>query len=258
MSRKIRLLITALIVVSVFTVGVLSVWSQEGESTPEDRAIKWVSQTGEFAEWLAQYPNWVGYAYQSEGVIYYVEFYNEAQDEWLGYAVVNIETGEISDSFIPRPLAPDVYAEQQERVQRLVLEDPEVLAVLVDPFLWQMYSDYNRYEQTWDIYFGRGTRAWLVRVTLDDYGYSIVEIIDPNQLSEEEALDAARNEAIMLAYTGDGIDRALEGYDNWYTYAENIGGAVWSVEFAADGRELFYALVNIETDEVLETEVGGE
>ncbi|NWF67461.1 MAG: hypothetical protein HXY40_00100 [Chloroflexi bacterium] len=253
MRRK--LLILIVILAAVLTVGALSAWSQDALATPEDAAIKYVAQSPDFAEWLAQYPNWQGYAYLADTDIYYVEFYDESGDEWLGYAVINLGTREIADSFIPRPLPPDVYAEQQARIQVLVLEDPEVLARLVDPLLWAMYSDFNRYEQTWDVYFVRGTEAILVRIELTEYSFSITEITDAFALSEEEALEDARNEAIMLAYSADGIEQALDGYDEWTTYTEHQGDGLWSVTFTAGGQELFFALVDVAVDEVLEAEV---
>ena len=100
--------------------------------------------------------------------------------------------------------------------------------------------------------------AVLVKATIDENDhFSISGIVNPNELSEEQAEQAARDQAINLAYGAEGIDGALDGFDNRKTYVENQGGARWSVSFAADGQELFFALVDVTTNQVLESKVGG-
>lgn len=231
--------------------------SAQTEEETQDALVQIVASSDTFADWLAQY-DWRPNVYQSdtEGV-WVVEFYNNDDDDWLGYATINAETGEIYDAFAPKPLDTDVYQQQMEKVQKLILEDPEVQARIGDPALWDAYTDYNRYEAKWEMYFYRGTEAVLVKATIDDVYFDIEDIIDPNQLSEEEAQNEARNQAINLAYTADGVDAALDGHDDWHTYVEPQGGSRWSVTFAADDQELFYALVDIESNNVLAAEPGG-
>jgi hypothetical protein len=237
--------------------GIVSVAAQSYEEI-QQTVIQVVAASPEFAEWLAGYPNFQGNAWQEEeGDYWAVEFYNEAGDEWLGYAIVNAGTGEISETFIPKPLPVDVYQEQLQKVQTIVLDDPEVLARLGDPTLWDVYTDYNRWEQKWDMYFYRGIEAVLVRSSIVDAYFSIDEIIDPNALSEDQALDEARNQAINLAYSAEGLDAALDGHDDWRTYVEQQGGSRWSVTFTAGEEELFFALVDIDTNIVLAAQAGG-
>jgi hypothetical protein len=224
----------------------------------EQALIQLVAESEEFADWLAQYEGWQGHAYPPEdGTVWYVEFYTAEEDDWLGYANIDANTGEIQDSLVPSPLPPDEFAAGQERVNKLVLNDPEVIAWLVDPILWYPYVDFNRYERIWEMHFYRGKEAVMVKVYLDEFNFSIQEIVDENVLTEEEALQNARDEAINLAYGAEGLDTALEGFDNWRTYVENQGGPRWSVTFAADERELFYALVDVAADKVIEASAGG-
>lgn len=232
----------------------------QSEEEMQQALTQIVASSDTFAEWLEGFPNWHSNVYQSdtEGV-WVVEFYTENDDDWLGYASINAETGEIYESFAPKPLPTELYQEQQAKVQKLTLEDPEVLAHLEDPILWDFYMDYNRYESVWDLYFYRGVDAVLVKASIDENNYfSINSILDPNELSEEEALDEARNQAISLAYSAEGVDSALDGHDNWRTYVEPQGGSRWSVSFAADDQELFYALVDIEVNVVLASQAGGQ
>jgi hypothetical protein len=238
--------------------GVSSMYAQDDEEARKQALVQIVASTPEFSEWLDGYANWQGAAYPPEdGTVWYVEFYNESGDEWLGYANVEANTGEIQDSFIPKPLPTDVYQAQLEKVQKLVLDDPEVLARLGDPVLWDMYPDYNRWEAVWDVYFYRGVDALLVKAAIEDAYFSISQISDPNELNEDQQVEDARNQAISLAYSAEGVDGALDGHDDWKTYAEPQGGSRWSVSFAAGEQELFYALVDIQSGAILAAEAGG-
>lgn len=230
----------------------------QSEEETEQALIQIVVASDTFVDWLAGYPDWIGHAYKGDDGAnnWYVEFYDSSETEWLGYATINADDGEIYEAFAPVPLPTDVYQEQQPRIQALVLDDPEVMTRLGDFAAWDAYTDYNRYEQLWDVYLVRGIDSILVKALLDENdNFSIDSIVDPNELSEEQTEQAARDKAIGLAYSGEGLDQALDGHDDWITYVENQGGPRWSVAFEADGQQLFYALVDIATDKVLETNV---
>jgi len=249
----------ALVALLIMGIGVGVVYGQS-EAETEQALIQIVAASDTFAGWLEQYPDWIGHAYKGDDGAnnWYVEFYDATETEWLGYATINADNGEIYEAFAPVPLDPQVYQEQQPRIQTLVLDDPEVLARLTDTAAWDVYMDYNRYESVWEVYLYRGIEAMVVKAKIDENdNFSIQDIADPNALSEEQAEQALRDEAINLAYGGEGIDRALEGYDNWLTYVEYQGGTRWSVAFEADGQPLFYALVDTQLDKVLEATVEG-
>lgn len=235
----------------------ITTYAQDDER--EQQAIDLAAQTEELAGWLAEHDGWIGYAYESEDAsnVFYVEFYTAAEDDWLGYANVDLNSGAVMDAFAPRPLPADEYATGQERATKIVLADPEVQLRLLDPVLWDYYVDFNRYERVWEVYFYRGTEALKVKLTLEDYsGYNFIEITDQNALNEEETLNNMRNEAISLAYSAEGIDSALEGYGAWFTYVEQQAGPLWSVAFVSDERELFFALVDIVANQVIQSYTG--
>lgn len=256
MNTRIKYLMVLLLI----TLTPLMALAQDDEATKQ-HLIEIVEATETFTGWLPNYPNYQANAYgPDENGIWYVEFYNEAGDEWLGYANIDADTDEIQDSFAPIPLAADVYQTQLERVNGFVLADPEVRAWLDNnPDLWDMYPDYNRWDAAWDVYFYRGIKGVRVRLNVDANTGNIYldSIIDPNQLNEEEALENARNTAINLAYEVEGVWDALNGYDNWSSYTEQQGGSLWTVSFAAGGQELFYALVDVDAEKVLESHAGG-
>ncbi|MBI5668567.1 MAG: hypothetical protein HZC41_11225 [Chloroflexi bacterium] len=258
MVRFTRFVIATCLLALLVAFSLVPALAQSQEET-EQALIQIVAQSDEIAGWLDEHPGWIGHGYPGEDAptFWYVEFYDSSETEWLGYGVIHAETGEIIEAFAPRPLPTEVYAEQQPRIQTLVLADPEVQARLIDPALWDVYTDYNRWEAVWEVYLYRGQQALLVKASLDENDYfSISSITDPNELAEEQAAQAKRDQAVNLAYSAEGIDAALEGYDNWKTYVENQGGTRWSVSFEADGQRLFYALVDIATNRVLDTTPG--
>ena len=125
-----------------------SAHAQSGGSEDYDersaRLINTVAQTEDFTDWLANYEGWQGNAAPHDGNDldghWYIEFKTEDGEEWLGSANVDARSGEISDLFIPYPLPEDELAEGNVRVQALVLADPEIMARIQDPLLWNIES----------------------------------------------------------------------------------------------------------------------
>jgi hypothetical protein len=252
MRKKFTLIIAAL------AITVLTVWSvgaQDDEAILQELGAI-LAETDTFADWLPQHPNYQTGGWQSDGPIWHVEFYNESLDEWLGYGIMNRDTGEVFEAFAPKPLPTDLYNELLPRVNAFVMQDDEVMGLMNQvPEAWDIYPDYNRWEQTWEVGFYRGVEGFVVKVSFDDAFDNIYidQILDANMLSEDEALDNARDEATNLAYQVEGVWEALDGHSDWMTYTEDLGDGVWGVTFSEYDEELFYAVVNINEDTVLET-----
>ncbi len=222
------------------------------QDADEQATIDFVSTHPEFADYLATYPDWTHYAEVYDGNFWYVEFYSEQEDEWLGYAVVNMDTMEFTEFFVPKPLPPGEFAVMQPRVQEFVLNDGEVQALLDNPNFWDIWVDYNRWEQYWEVSFYRGIEAWVVALYIEGDEIYIDQIFDPNVLEEDDLLNSQRYEAIALAYEADGIDIALANHDNWTTYVSPQGENRWAVDFVVNGQMVFHALVNIDSWTVLQ------
>ena len=253
-----RALFLALVAVLIFGAWGGNVARAQDDDPQAQLAIALVSASPEFVDFLAEYPDWSAWAEQEDGDWWYVEFWSEAADEWLGDATVNIETGEIRESFVPRPLSADDYAEWQPRVQQYVLADPEVLAVLGDPEAWDVWADYDRFEAQWYVEFTHGLDRYLaiVHVETDDAGKQTIyldDFFDANEMDAEEHERANRDTAVALAYESEGVDDALGGHDDWTAYVEPMEENVYSVEFVADGQELFHAVVNVAEGTILES-----
>ena len=226
----------------------------------KQRAIDVIAAVPEVANYLGGFPDWKGNAWvHEEGTnIWKVEFHSEAADDWLGYGIVNLDTEEVRESFVPKPLEPEVFEERKAKVEVLVLGDAEVLARLENTDLWEQEVDFDRYERTWKMTFYRGIEA--VAVDLNGDGdkdtFNIEKVYDPKAFDEEKAQRVARDRAIELSWEAEGIGESLDGTDNWRVYAEQQEGSHWTVEFATEERSLFSALVDIEAWEVLESRAG--
>ncbi|MBL8155908.1 MAG: hypothetical protein JNM70_17140 [Anaerolineae bacterium] len=252
MRRLMQSVVIVMLIAVLFSGGVARA---QDEDPVRQAVIDVVVGSEEFADWLGNYPNYqVNTWGPDENNVWGMEFLNESGDEWLGYASIDADTLEIQDSFVPKPLPQDVYQAQLAIVTDYVLHDAEVLGWLENPDRWEMYPDWNRWEQVWDVGFYRGIEGVVVKATVDENdNVWIDKIVDPNQLSEEEALRNARDEAINLAYSAEGVWDALDGYDEWTSYAEQQGRTRWSISFVVDEEERFFALVDIELNTVLET-----
>lgn len=252
MRKLVQSVVSIMLIAALFS----SVMVRAQDEDPVRQAlIDVVAGSEKFADWLVNYPNYqVNTWGPDEENVWGVEFYDEAGDEWLGYATIDADTLEIQDSFAPKPLPQDVYQAQLAVVTDYVLHDAEVLGWLENPDRWEMYPDWNRWEQVWDVAFYRGIDGVVVKASVDENNNVWIDrIVDPNQLSEEEALQNARDEAINLAYGAEGVWDALDGYDEWTSYAEQQGGTRWSVSFVVNDEVRFFALVDIELNTVLET-----
>jgi hypothetical protein len=248
---KCTLSITGLLI--LLCLAALTVRAQDDFAKTRDRLIQLVAKSPEFTAWLKDYPNWKADAGTEDKVYWYVGFVTADGEESLGYAIVEEKVNKIITTFIPRPLPPAAFQAGQKRMRTLVLDDPEVQKRLVDPALWYLTIDYNRFEAQWEAYLSRGIEVLVVKATLENDKFSIKAIQDANVLTQEQTEREAKDKAINLAYQADGIDKALAGFDTWKTYVQHHGGARYSVQFSAEGRELFHALVDVKTGAVIES-----
>lgn len=250
---------TLIIILALLLIGLLPATALAQGDPTSQALIEVLAGSDLFTGWLENYPDYVPSASgPDENGSWYIEFYSPGSDEWLGYAVINAATLEISESWVPRTLPADVYAHQSPLVLDAVLNDAEMLAWLNQrPDDWEIWHDWNRWEQMWNVTFYRGIEAVTARVAVDEYDdTSIGDIFDPYVLEEEAAVAELRNRAINLAYSAEGIDEALNGYDDWITLAEPHDDDRWGVSFISGETLLFHVVVSVEQADVIETEWG--
>lgn len=248
-----------LFILLIFAVVPLTAVAQMSD---EDKAIAIAAGHEEFVDFLAEKGDWGAWAYsEDDNEIWVVDFYLENdEEEWLGYAVLNIETGEVYEAFAPKPLPTDVHAELQSQVLKLVQNDEEMLARIDDISQWEHWIHYDVYEQVWYVAYYRGLESWagVVEVEFIDDSYevqyiAVVDVVDPSQFEEQEAIANQKNQAIALAYEADGIWEVMDGYDDWTTLVSDQGDGNWAVQFISEDDMLFFALVNPDRWEILET-----
>ncbi len=211
---------------------------------------------------LDRFPDWSAEAYveDEDANIWGVEFYeDQAREEWLAWAQVNMNSQTVTEYYAPAYLSPEEEARQQAAVEAAVLADAEALALLGDPNDWDQYTDYDPWEGLWHVYFEKGLDAWAAEV---EYGendeVNIWRLFDPYQLTEEEARETARNQAIEIAYEAEGVWDALDGYDDWKAYVTLVEEPRWAVSFVSGEQELFFALVDVEAWQVIESGAGDQ
>ncbi len=231
--------------------------SQETEALSDEAAlaVHLLGDVPEVADWLASYPDWTGDAWLDgeDGVHYHVDLYSAAADEWLGWGYVNVADGVVEDYFVPRELSAEEFQVGRETVEAFVFSDQEVLALLGNVADWDFDTWYNRWDANWEVWFWYGLDELVVTVNIwEDEAY-LESIRNPAEFEAEQALENSKNQAIELAWQAEGIDQAVAGVDNWQTYVAQQGDTVWAVTFATEDRELFYALVDIESWTVLES-----
>ncbi|GJM42323.1 MAG: hypothetical protein DHS20C20_26050 [Ardenticatenaceae bacterium] len=230
--------------------------SDDDLSAEETLAIQLMAEVPEVATWLANFPDWSGNAWQEEGDgrFYTVDLYSEAAEEWLGWGYVNVEDEQVEDYFVPRELSAEEYQAGRELVETFVFADEEVLARLGTVENWDFETWYNRWNANWDVWFWYGLEELAVTVNIWEGEPYLEAIYNPADLEAEEAEENSKNEAISLAWEAPGIDQALAGVDNWQTYVSQQGDSLWAVSFANAEQELFFALVDIASWTVLESE----
>jgi hypothetical protein len=208
--------------------------------------------------WLDKHPGWTANVYASNGGenIWQADFCLGTDcNEWLGYGKVNLATGEVIDSFFPTDLSPEEFAAGKEKIERFLQYDPEIQTRLGNPELWYYELNWNRWDQLWEAYYAYGLDAFTVRLSINSETGKVEfnSIVNPNEMDEETKAEEQRNQARQLVWQAEGVGEAVAGYDSWKTYVERQGGGLYTVAFVADGRQLFSALLDIDSGKIIES-----
>ena len=234
-----------------------SLSAQAGDT--EALAIEIAATHPPIAEYLTDF-NWVGSAYPHDDSeqTWGVEFSTRNDEEWLGWADVNVVTGGVNDFFVPRDLPTEEFQAGQAQIKTFLDADAEINGLLGDASLWENEIWYNRWEATWEAWYGRGLDEWIVVLYLDNENNEIwIESIeDPSVLEAEEQREWDRNQAVELAFEADGLWETLDGVEGWRTLTSDHGDGIWTVDFVAPGTLYFSTVVDIVNWQVIEAGSG--
>ena len=228
--------------------------SEEFRNLEQDaqKAIQRIIKDKEIVDFLNDYPNWTAGVYADSETQWHVDFYDA--DEWIGNAHIDFESNELYDVYLLKELKPEAFEAGKTKIEKLVFNDAEVLAILGDIEEWGYDISFNKWEQNWEMHLWKGIQSLNISFWEDNNKFYVDEIYDPEAFDAYEALELERNLAIELAYQAEGLSEALEGVYDWVTYADKQSEGIWGVEFSSGGKG-FYAVVDIELGRVIESQV---
>ncbi len=229
---------------AVMLLGIPMVTAQD--EALQARAIQIAAESEPFEDWLDQHPGWNGYAAptNAEQTVWKVDF--NMPDEWLGGAWVNIETGELSNVFVPRPYPADQYAETQARIQKLVMEDAEVRALMAGGTGWDVSTEFDRFSQSWKTHIRSGDEVFLVEAGINEYGFNINQVRVGEVFEVFNRYQDTNARVVDQLFSHDGLWMVLEAMPDNKLYTAYWYGSTWSAEFVSDGRLIFHALIDVE------------
>ncbi len=220
----------------------------------DEKAVQILLGETAVSEFLSNHDGWISDVWQEDdnSTLWTVEFYDANEEEWLGWGEVDVQSSTILDFYVPRELSPEEFQTGMVQVEKLVLNDAGVQARLGDPDLWEHDTEYDSESEAWTVEFWHGLDALEAIVYLDEDGAYLEEIVNPNQLEAEEQAAYERDLAVELSWEADGIDAALDGVDNWHTLV-SPQGELWAVSYIANDEELFFALVDIDAELIIDS-----
>ncbi len=256
MKRSLRIPLFLLILLLAVAGAYFVIQTASADPNPAQQAIDIAAAHPVIAAALEHFPQWSAAAEEDDpdANTWYVTFYeDQAQEEWLGEATVDLDDGSVVDYSVPVFLSPDEEAQQRAEVEAVALADAQVLALLGDPDNWQRYTEYDPYEINWHVTFEHGLDAWdVIVVKTEDDRWNIEDIRDPYAFDAEQKQRLDRDKAVELAFESDDLWRVIDDNDDWNAIAAPLTDAQWGVSFVVDHREVYYVRVDIDAWEILE------
>lgn len=218
------------------------------------QALEILVQEKAIAMLLAGRDEWhVEMWFNEEEMLFEIDLF-DTDWEWISWGAVSLLENAVVEVYTPQPLTAEEYQVQQTQAQTVVLANPEVLAILGDPAEWEQDAWYNEWEASWDVVFYKALDEINVRVDTYDGEMAVSSIENLALLTEEQQVIDNQNQAIELAWGAEGVDEAIYNTDaEWQTVVTHIDGSQYGVSFVTTDHELFFALVDIESDEVVES-----
>ncbi len=229
-----------------------------------DEVIAIVAAHPAFATGLENSRDWTARAYNTRNRygIWRVEFRNADGDD-LGWAELN----PYNERFYSHEAyfgATEAQVTAAEPILReFISTQPDIVELMEDPSVYDMYVDYDGYNDWWGVYIDRAADSLYVVVRFAENNPDslenpqLVTIYFENILSYDEWYTASSQEAIAIAFQQSEIAAALRGSENWTTTTTTEDSIVWNVVFLVDAVPVAEATVNLDDKSVVEFSVGG-
>lgn len=239
--------VAALLLISLLVMGVAA----QDDWTEED-VIAIVVQQYPFESGLENVPNWSAAAYDtgSRYGIWRVQFWNDSGEE-IGWADVNPDMGKV---YVWEAYFGATESQKQAAyptLREVIVNDPTVLELLESPEQYELYVDFQ-WDGTWGVYLANGLDSLWIVVDTDNRQPDALEnprvkqIYFAELMSYSEWYEAAKAQAITLAYQQEEVAAAVRGVSDWYANAEKIAPSTWRVVFMQGETALVEATVNLD------------
>ncbi len=259
---RIRVFLIVMLLAALAFAGFSTTLTAQQQFTTQD-AIDLAASTPPFQDGLLLFPGWTAQAYNSHNAygIWRVQFWSVNGEE-IGWADVSPERGRM---YYYEALFG--ASEEQRIAAELPLRDfvrtaPEVRDLMEDPSKHDMYVEYNPWLQGWGVYIDNGSDSLYVLVAFEGntpdsvQNPRVVSITFPNLVSYNEWFEAARSQAVLIAYNQPEINIAVRDIAGWRGEAEISGGTennLWLVTFLDTSDNLLAtATVDLLTETVVE------
>jgi hypothetical protein len=195
---------------------------------------------------------WYMRAYNTENKygVWRVNFYN-AEDEDKGFADVNPETGQVFVYECYFEMTDALRLAGEDIVKEAVINAPEVQELLEDPASYDMYVDYDTYNDWWGVYVADDEDSLWITLRFEGNTVSsfdnpeILEIYFSEVESYDEWYSMKSQEVIAIAFANPEVGLATADQQGWTTETEHIGGSMWMVWFKLGDEVLAEVSVDV-------------
>ncbi len=231
-----------------------------------DAVIALAASSPPFVGSLDTYPGWTAAAYDTRNAygIWHVTFWDADGNE-LGWAVVSPERARIYASEVYFGADDGLRAQAEPILRDFIYTHPDVLALVPNPWDYEMWFDYDPWSEWWWVYVNMGTNSIIPLVRFEGGARSLtnpslVGISFEGVVSHEEWENAARASAVALAFDQAEVANALRPHPGWTSDAAPTGDGSdggWWVGFYAGETLIAEATVNIYAEQVTWWQVSG-
>ncbi|MEM7335352.1 MAG: hypothetical protein AAF490_24960 [Chloroflexota bacterium] len=232
--------------------GRVAVGDADGDEAESAMAVSLITSVIEVSDFLASNPTWRASAFRQDGY-YSLVIRGEGSDELLGWGTVNIDEQTVLSYFVARMLTPEEFQEGSSIIEAYVFGEEIVATALGDFSAWEYETKYRHMEGIWEIHLQQGDAKVVIPVDSWEERYFIDEIYN---IVTEDTADSDQQSAIAIARSGPGVEEILSRWDNWQIYVAQREGSEYAVSFTAPERELFYARVDIDSGEIINSAPG--